>query len=248
MVQKTKIVALKNTFGDVVRIKPERLAYFAVWDQGQHINFWDRNHCIGDLRFTPDTFDNEAELVFQRLQTAGLDFLRLSKGEDPDDAGSNDHYRFFYRPNAIEFFEDDISPHTKKWALSIEGVSFFMDEGEKADFKHRLMSLTPKDDWLEFSKDLGTEFNCASGHYAFRKSMVTNVFANAKDKLLAVETLNQYRSFVPMEQPQNVIDAVTKTLPQLVKSDAPATAYPLYYAPAIYPPGKRHHVNIILRR
>lgn len=245
-----KCIAIKNSFNDVVRINPKTFSYFAVWDQGHHINFWDKaGPCIGNLHFTPDTFDTESEQVFLQLRGNGMDFIRLASGTDPDGV-PDDGYRFYYRPEFIEYFEDDTHKESPSQAvaLSIGGVPFYLSEDEKADFKHALFSKTPAKDWLQFSKEPGAQFNSASGHYAFRKSLITDMFANKKDGLLAIQTPDRYRTFVPMAHPEKIIDAVAKELPQLVKSDAPATAYPLYYDPSVYPAEKRHHVHIILRR
>ena len=246
-----KLISLKNDFGDVVRIKPEKFSYFAVWEDIHHINFWNKGSegCAGDLRFGPEGFIEDAEQVFLRLKGAGMDFIRLQGGTDPE-SGEHAPYLFFFRPETIEYFEDDKTdpPFGHGPAISIGGVPLFLDADERADFKHLLMQKTPADDWLEFSGGLQTQFHCARGHYGFRKSMITDMFANKEGDLLAIQTPDRYRTFVPMKNPERMIDAVAKELPQLVKSDAPATAFPLYYDPAVYPPGKRHHVNIVFRR
>lgn len=245
-----KLISLKNDFGDVVRLKPEKFSFFAVWKNNHHINFWNKGSegCAGDLRFGPDGFMENAEQVFLRLKGEGMDFIRLKGGTDPE-SGKHAPYLFFFRPETIEYFEDDKAdpPLGHGPAITIRNAHFFLSEDERADFKRLLMQKTPADDWLEFSSDLQTQFRCARGHYAFRKSMITTMFADPEEGFLAIQTPDCYRSFVPMKTPERIIDAVARGLPQLVKSDAPAPACPLYYDPAVYPPGKRRHINIIFR-
>ena len=243
---KRKIISIKNSFGSAVRLKAATFGYFMVWEQTHSINFWDKGSgsCVGDLQFTPDTFEAEAEQVFLQLKAEGIDFIRLNGRHDP--VKDDDAFRLYIRPEAVQYFEDNLYEGVP--AITVAQAPFYLGEEERADFKHELMSKTPKDDWLEFSADLSTQFQCANGYYGFRKSMVIDMFANARDGLLAIQTPDKFRSFVPVKNPGAIIDAVARELPQLVKSDGPANAYPLYYDPAIYPPGKRRHMNIIMRR
>lgn len=243
---KRKNISIKNTFGNAVRLKAGTFGYFIVWEQTHSINFWDKSpgSCVGDLQFTPDTFEAEAEQVFLQLKAEGMDFIRLNGRHDP--AKKDDAFRLYIRPEAVEYYEDNLYEGTP--AITVAQIPFYLGEEERADFKHELMRKTPKEDWLEFSADLSSQFQSASGHYGFRKSMVIDLFANRRDGVLAVQTPDKFRSFVPVKDPDAMIDAVARELPQLVKSDAPVTAFPLYYDPGTYPPGKRHHMNIIMRR
>jgi len=247
----SKTIALKNSFGKAVRIARDDFSHVLIWPDIGIIRFWrkgDYSH-IGSLECSPDTVLPDAEQVFHRLRAEGIDLLRIDGGPDPVKTGQPGTIAFL-RPDTIQYFEDDLpeAAESAYAALTVCQIPFHIGEDEKADFKQALLSKTPADDWVSFSPDLSGAFRSARGHYAFRKSMIIDMFANSRDNLLAIQTHDRYRSFVPMENPDAQIDAVAATLPQLVKSDAPSTAYPLYYAPAAYPPDRRHHVNIILRR
>lgn len=215
------------------------------------MNFWNSRDegCVGSLQFTPDTLGEHADFILKRLQQElGIKLLRMRGGTDPATERKTD-YQFFYRPETIEYFEDDIVmfPEKRGPALAIGGIPFYLSEDERADAKHAIKKHTPKGDWIDFAPDCAGAFRGASGHYAFRRSMITDMFANPEKNLLAIQTPDCYRSFVPMENPHSVIDEIARHIPQLVKSDAPPSAYPLYYDPAVYPPERRHHVNIIMR-
>jgi hypothetical protein len=227
-----------------------------VWPDRGYINFWrkDDYSCIGTLHATPDTIIPDAEQVFHRLKAEGLDLLRIVGRPDPARANAAgrpaDGPIGFFVPETIQYFEDGLPEAAERGqtALTVCQMPFYLDDDEKADFKHALMQRTPKNDWLEFAPDLSGAFRSARGHYGFRKSTVIDMFANSKSEVLAIQTTDKYRSFVPMTNPQNHIDAVAREVQQLTKADAPATAYPLYFDPAIHPPGKRNHINIVLRR
>lgn len=246
MTGKTNMIVLKNDFAESVRIPRDQFSHVLIWPDSGHMNFWRKGDysAIGTLNATPDTIIPDAEQVFHRLRGAGFDLIRVADNRPSGPFG-------FFVPETIQYFEDDL-PDTatdKRIALTIAQMPFYLGDDEKADFKYALMRKTPQDDWLEFSPDLAGAFKTARGHYGFRKSTVTTLFASQKGKVLAVETTDKFRSFVPVADPDAVIDAVASDLPQLARLDnTPPPAYPVYYDPKAYPESRRHRVNIILRK
>lgn len=225
--------------GTVV-IHPDRFGYVLAWRDMLKIQFWNAmrgdHGCVGDISVkTPRAFERTLQHCADIIQAEGIPLLPLEEDRNKESF----HKSAFLRPDRVEYFEDGISNemHDATPRLTVHGIPFMLGEDEKAAFKVDLKNMTPAD-WIEFSTD---------GHYAFRTSMITDMFAVPDKNHMAIQTPDSFRSFVPMKNPQDHIDTIAAYIPQLVKMDAPATAYPLYYDPAVYPPERRHHANIIMR-
>lgn len=226
--------------GTVV-IHPDRFGYVLAWRDMLKIQFWNAmrgdHGCVGDISVkTLRAFERTLQHCANIIQAAGIPLLPLEEDRNKESF----HKSAFLRPDRVEYFEDGISNemHDATPRLTVHGIPFTLGEDEKSAFKADLNNMTPAD-WIVFLTD---------GQYAFRTSMITDMFAVPDKNHMAIQTPDSFRSFVPMENPQDYIDTIAAHIPQLVKMDAPATAYPLYYDPAVYPPERRHHVNIIMRR
>lgn len=243
--KKSATIKLRDSFNNIVRIKRDDFSHLLIWPDMGRIDVIqkDNYHAVGFLNGGPDTVLPDAEQIFNRLVAEGIDLIRVTSNDNQYGVIA------FFKPDTIQYFEDDLSAEfDSKPALTIAGFPFTLNEDEKADFKHALMQKTPANDWIEFSPDQTGELHNARGHYAFRKSMIIDMFANARDNLLAIQTTDKFRSFVPMNNPGNQITAIAGHLPHLTKSPAPAPALPLYYDEKAYPADRRYHMNIIMRR
>ena len=90
-------ISLTDEFGGVVRLDPDKFAYFALWEGGGHMNFWNSRDegCVGSLQFTPDTLGEHADFILKRLQQElGIKLLRMRGGTDPA-TGRKTDYQFF---------------------------------------------------------------------------------------------------------------------------------------------------------
>lgn len=243
--KKSATIKLHDSFNNVVRFKRSDFSHLLIWPDMGRIDVIrkDDYHAVGFLNGGPDTVLSDAEQIFNRLASEGIDLIRLTSQDKQFGVIA------FFKPDTIQYFEDDLSAENdNKHCLTVAGMAFELGEDEKADFKHALMQNTPANDWIEFSPDRTGELHNARGHYAFRKSMIIDMFANARDNLLAVQTTDKFRSFVPMNNPNSQITAIAARLPHLTKSPSPAPALPLYYDEKAYPENRRHHMNIIMRR
>lgn len=248
MTQKT--FSLKDGFNNKVRITLADFGHIAVWKDICRVDFWKSNNggmIRQSLSLTPETLEAGLAAIVTRFSDHGIDLLAL-EGNNPDKAHD---YRFYYRPETIDYFEDDLhEPAYGKQplpAITIEGVPFFASTADKEDFKQALRTHAAPGTWIEFSEAATGPLQTARGHYGFKKDRIVDMFAVPDKGHLAVTTPDLYRSFVPMKAPETKIDEIARQLPQLVDSGAPRTAYPLYYAPDFYPPHRRHHINIILK-
>lgn len=245
-----KTFSLKDGFNNKVRITLADFGHIAVWKDLCRVDFWKSSGGIikQNLLLTPETLETGLAAIVTRFNEHGIDLLAL-EGNNPDKARD---YRFYYRPETINHFEDDLHEpgYGKKPlpAITIEGIPFFIAAAEREDFKQKLLSRSAPGTWIEFSEAAAGPLQTARGHYGFRKDRIVDMFAVPDKGHMAVTTPDLYRSFVPMASPEAKIDEIAQQLPQLVDSGAPRTAYPLYYAPDFYPPQRRHHVNIILKR
>ena len=244
-----KTFSLRDGFNNKVRITLADFGHIAVWKDCCRADFWKNSggSMNQSLQFTPDTLEAGLAAIVTRFRDNGIDLLTL-EGNHPDKTRD---YRFYYRPESIDYFEDDLHEpdHGKKPlpAVTIEGIPFFMSARERDAFKAALISRCAPGTWIEFSESAVAPLQTTRGHYGFRKDRIIDMFAVPDKGHLAVTTPDLYRSFVPMKAPETKIDEVARQLPQLVDSGAPRTAYPLYYAPDHYPPHRRHHVNIIMK-
>ncbi|MDB5492645.1 MAG: hypothetical protein JWO78_2494 [Micavibrio sp.] len=244
-----KTVTLSDSFNNKVRIDITSLRHIAVWKDLQRVDLWGGadGARISSLQFTKDTLDTRLGKIVAKLESKGMVLLRLD-GNSPD---KDRDYSFYFRPETIDYFDDGIyreyRDNSDKVALVVEDIPFYLGEEEKSAFKKAVIATGQPGDWIEFSSDGTTAFNCASGHYGFRRPSVVDLFAVPRAGHMAVTTTDLRRSFVPMAAPEKAIDAIATALPQLVRSSAPAPALPLYYNPAFYPENHRHHMNIIMR-
>ncbi|OIN86791.1 MAG: hypothetical protein AUJ12_04015 [Alphaproteobacteria bacterium CG1_02_46_17] len=249
------VYSIKEAFTRKGLNNPDNISYIAVWMDLGKIQIWGTsgNGLLTEITPLPEQFEQTLDALVQKLQSQGIDLMQLDRGTNSlnQDASNEYDYKFFYRPEHIEYFEyttkSGVREHSP--AIAIEGIPFYMDEQAADCFIHELKSRSTGDgeDWLEFSNSPSAEFKCSTGKYGFRKSLIIDMFANTQDHVLAIQSRDLYRVFVPMENPAQIIDPIAQKLPHLVKSDAPATAYPLYFDPSYYPEHRRHHINIIMR-
>lgn len=239
-----KTLSVRDSFNKSARISIASFSHIAVWNDLNRVDFWDRKgSCNASLKFTSPTLEPALDALAGKFKRVGIDLLRL----DNKSVDKSRDYRFYFQPDAIDYFEDDYYSEGSERdgvALTVGGVPFYIGEAEKTAFKKALMGDDPKSEWIEFSKDLCAEFECARGHYGFRRARVVDMFAVPREKHMAVTTPDLYRSFVPMENPEKKIDAIAGTMPHLVKLGND----PFYCAPDFYPPDRRHPANIVFKR
>ncbi|MDD3019395.1 MAG: hypothetical protein PHX61_00280 [Alphaproteobacteria bacterium] len=249
--------SVRDEFSQKCLNSPDDISYIAAWMDLGKIQIWGNpgTGLITEINPPPEKFEQTLNDLVQSMLGQGIDLMRLDKGtnllKNPS-SEQRDDYRFFYRPEKIEYFEYTTKSGTDHHspAIVIEGIPFFMDEKAADLFISELKSSAQSSpsDWLDFSNTSPAPFQSTEGKYGFRKSLIIDMFANSAENLLAIQSKDLYRVFVPIGHPERVIESIAQELPHLVKSDAPETAYPLYYDPDHYPENRRHHVNIILRR
>jgi hypothetical protein len=214
-----KKIALTDSFAKVARFKPEDLQYFGAWNDG-HINFWTEN-AVYMLQFTPDTLVENMDFILQRLKESNIDLIRVN-GNAEQATPNRPGYQFFYTPEFISQYEDHKDMEGRP-ALIIDDIPSYLTPEEIADFKHSLMAKTKPLSWTEFSHDSPGLFQSDTGSFCYRSDRISMMFAIPDENILAIETNNGYRSFVPMRDAHDRIAEIAKTLPQLRRE----TIYPM---------------------